>query len=413
MALKIIIVGGGIGGLAAAAYLRPHHDVIVLERGQLDFTIDDYGLSIVSNAFNLLQKAGIKVENLDTVVMTHVWIRNHLNEEIQTINFDTRSRYSGAPSVLAKRFKLQRELLRLAIGEEFPGNPAKIVESAFVTQVDPDMGRVQLADSRSFQGDLIIGADGINSIVRSAVLQNHGGSTLNPMQTHDLLLFMTSVPVEAIKSIPSLAYLANPTEQAGLATIYPSEGPQSKKRILIYNVSPSQLQVRGYTTEQEFANQFDKEKTSILKDIPARRVVQEFSQDFTETLVGLFQHERIDAWRVRDIKPIDRWTRGKVVLIGDAAHAVTPHAGQGCNITIEDSEALGYLLKDATSAADVSVALDRFVGLRKDRAEYVGRRSREQGNIPSEDDKGKVPIDLEIFRKTIYGYQGAEQALKV
>ncbi|KAH8662474.1 hypothetical protein BX600DRAFT_437867 [Xylariales sp. PMI_506] len=416
MGLKIIIVGGGLGGLAAAGYLRAEHDVTVLERTQLDLNANDYGLSIVSNAFNLLQKAGVRFENLDTVVMTHVWIRDHLNQEMQTINFDTRSKFGGAPSVLVKRAKLQGELLRFATSRDFPGEPAKILESAKVAHVDPEAGRVQLEDGRSFEGDLIVGADGINSVVRSFIPQEKGAD--NPVRTHDLLLFMTGVPVEVVRCIPSLSYLANPTEQAGLATIYTAEGPQSKKRMLIYNVSPTQIQVLGYTREQEFAARFDEAKTSIIKNIPASRVAREFAPDFDASLVGLFGHAPVDAWRIRDITPIDTWTRGRALLIGDAAHAVTPHAGQGCNITIEDAEALGFLLRgvgsssSSATAAGVAAALKKFVALRRDRAHYVGRRSREQGNISSDDDRIRGPIGPEAFRKVIYGYQGAEQALQ-
>lgn len=408
MPLKIIIVGGGVGGLAAASYLRAHHQVTVLERSQYNSNSDDYGLSVVANAFGLLQKAGVSLDNLDTVVMTHIWARNHKNEEIRTIHFDTRSRFGGAPSVLAKRAKLQDELIRLATSPEFPGGPAEIVHGARVTDMDVDSGKVTLKDGSMLEGDLIVGADGIGSIVRSVICQ---GDTIPPApQTHDLLLFMTKVPLEAIQKDPDLAFLAEPTKQAGLTTCYPPEGPQAKKRMLMYHISPRELQVLGYTTEKEFAEKFDAAKTSIIKDIASSRVVDEFSPDFPKSFVNLFTHDSIDAWRIRDVPPIERWSRGKAVLIGDAAHAVTPHAGQGCNITIEDAEALGYVLRGVQSPAEIPAALEKFVVLRKPRAELVARRSRELGNIQSDDDKTQVPITQEAFARTIYGYRGAEIA---
>ncbi|KAI0125365.1 hypothetical protein BJ170DRAFT_686229 [Xylariales sp. AK1849] len=403
---------GGIGGLAAAGYFRAQHNVTVLERSQLDFSKadDDYGLSVVANAFGLLQKAGVRFENLDTVVMTHIWVRNHQNEEVKTVSFDTRSRFGGAPSVLAKRARIQSELLRLATSLEFPGKPVNIIRGARVTQVDVVAGKVVVEGGRMLEGDLIIGADGLNSLVRSAVFQ---GSNIQPTtQTHDLMLFMTQVPLKAIQAIPDLAYLADPKTAAGLASCDTAEGPEGKKRILIYNVSPRELQVLGYTTLKEFAEKFDSAKASIIKDIPTSRVVEEFAPDFSSSLVDLFKLSRIDAWKILDISPIDQWFRGKALLIGDAAHAVTPHAGQGCNITIEDAEALGHLLKGVDSAEKTTAALERFVSLRRDRAHYVSTRSRELGYIQTDEEKSKGPIGPEAFAKTIYGYEGAEDALK-
>ncbi|KAK9772853.1 putative FAD-binding domain-containing protein [Seiridium cardinale] len=409
MPLKIIIVGGGIGGLAAAGYLRAHHQVTVLERSKLNSSTEDYGLSVVANAFGLLQKAGVNHENLDTVFMTHIWARNHVNEEMRTIHFDTRSRFGGAPSVLVKRAKIQAELVRLATSSEFPGEPALIREGARVSGLDIDGGKVMLEDGSTVEGDLIVGADGIGSIVRSAIFD--GEASAPAPQTHDLLLFMTKASIQDIRSDPELAFLAEPTKQAGLTTCYPPEGPQAKKRMLMYHVSPFELQVLGYTTEKEFADQFESGKTTIIKDVPASRVVDEFSTGFPRSFVNLFRHGSIDAWRIRDVPPIQRWARGKAVLIGDAAHAVTPHAGQGCNITIEDAEALGYVLRDVHSPTEIAPAIEKFVGLRKERAQYVARRSRELGNIQSEDDKSYGPIGPEAFSKIIYSYQGAEAAL--
>ncbi|KAI1635402.1 hypothetical protein F4809DRAFT_453525 [Biscogniauxia mediterranea] len=404
MPLKIVICGGGIGGLSAAGYLRAQHDVTVLERGNLDFATNDYGLSIVSNAFTLLQKAGIKSENLDTVVMTHLWVRDHEGNEVNSTHFDTRPRFGGAPSVLVKRAKLQEELMRFATSNEFPGTPAKIIQNAKVARVDSVAGKVWTDDDQVYEADLIIGADGINSAVRSSVFPGKGTP-----RSHDLVAFITRVMIEDIKSEPTFAYLIDPTSQAGLSNA--QRGPHSKKRILLYHTSARDIQVLGYTSEGELAEKFDSQNTGIIKDIPTARVVEEFSSEFADNLVSLFRHGKIDAWRVRDIVPMDTWIHEKVVLIGDAAHAVTQHAGQGCNVTIEDAEALGHLLRDA-SPEDIPAVLKKFMSLRKDRVDLVARRSRQLGNIQSEEDKAKDPISGEEFAKAMYGYQGVEQFLK-
>ncbi|KAI6094025.1 FAD/NAD(P)-binding domain-containing protein [Hypoxylon rubiginosum] len=410
--LKIIIVGGGIGGLSAAGYLRAKHHVTVLERGTLDFTMNDYGLSIVSNAFNLLQRAGIKFENLDMVVMTHLWLRGSENEELVTKIFDTRARFGGAPSVLVKRAKLLKELWRFATSTtDFAGEPAEVVQNAKVTRVDALAGEVWTEDGRAFSGfDLVIGADGINSVVRSAVL---GGQDITAsIRNYDTLTFMAQLSVDDIRSDPDFAYLSDPTTQAGLCSAHANAGPQINKRILTYHTSAHGLQVVGYTSEKEFAEKFNSSRTAIIKDIPVSRVVEDFAPDFADGFVNLFRHSKVDAWRIRDVAPMDSWYSGKALLIGDAAHAVTPHAGQGSNITIEDAEALGYLLQDVESPDAIIPALQKFMQLRKARVDYVARRSRELGNIQTEDDKTKETITSEGFAREIYTYQGAEQSMR-
>ena len=67
---------------------------------------------------------------------------------------------------------------------------------------------------------------------------------------------------------------------------------------------------------------------------------------------------------LRDIDTCETWYYGKCVLIGDAVHAVTPHVGQGCNITIEDAEALAYLLKDIRPSDDLTAILEKFTSPR-------------------------------------------------
>ncbi|KAI2776837.1 FAD/NAD(P)-binding domain-containing protein [Daldinia loculata] len=409
MPLKIIICGSGIGGLSAAGYLRAKHHVTVLERGTLDFTVNDYGMSIVSNAFNLLQKAGINPGNLDMVVMTHVWTRTPNNEELKTTHFDTRARFGGAPSILVKRAKLQGELMRFATSTEFAGAPAEVIQNAKVTKVDTAAGKVWTEDGRLFEGDLIIGADGIHSVVRGAILGDEDIAA--SVKTYNTLAFMTQLSVEDIRSDPNFAYLSDPATQAGLANAHASSGPQVNKHILAYHTSLNSLQVLGYSSEKEFSEQFDSAKTAIIKDVAASRVIEEFATEFGEGFINLFRHNKIDAWRIRDVAAMDNWFSGKALLIGDAAHAVTPLAGQGSNMTIEDAEALGYLLRDVDSPDAIPDILQRFMSLRKDRVDFVRRRSHEIGGIREEGDEDRKPITPEEFARKIYTYQGVEQAL--
>jgi salicylate hydroxylase len=90
---------------------------------------------------------------------------------------------------------------------------------------------------------------------------------------------------------------------------------------------------------------------------------------------------RVDAtltWGLYDREPLTRWTQGRLCLLGDAAHPMLPHMGQGANQAIEDAMALATLLRGGSSA-DVPEALRRYEALRRDRTARVQRFSRTNG----------------------------------
>jgi salicylate hydroxylase len=90
---------------------------------------------------------------------------------------------------------------------------------------------------------------------------------------------------------------------------------------------------------------------------------------------------RVDTtftWGLYDREPLTRWTLGRLCLLGDAAHPMLPHLGQGANQAIEDAMALATLLRGA-SAADVPEALTRYETLRRDRTARIQQLSRTNG----------------------------------
>ena len=92
----------------------------------------------------------------------------------------------------------------------------------------------------------------------------------------------------------------------------------------------------------------------------------------------LSQIDTTFRWALSDRDPLPRWTNGRLALLGDAAHAMLPHMGQGANQAIEDGMALATLIRD-TDAADVTDVLVRYQALRRDHTARVQQGSRVNG----------------------------------
>jgi len=85
-------------------------------------------------------------------------------------------------------------------------------------------------------------------------------------------------------------------------------------------------------------------------------------------------------WGIYDHAPLKTWSTDRITLLGDAAHAVTPHLGQGANQAVEDAITLAVLLQDA-QAADIPMRLRRYEDLRIERTRQVHDGSREPGAL--------------------------------
>ena len=110
-------------------------------------------------------------------------------------------------------------------------------------------------------------------------------------------------------------------------------------------------------------------------------------------------------FRSYDRAPLPRWSSGRLTLLGDAAHPMLPHLGQGVNQALEDAVALATLLGASTSSAGVPRALAAYQGLRRDRTARVQMGSRRQG--AGWDSSGSQLID----RRWIYEYDAWAEAV--
>jgi salicylate hydroxylase len=120
-------------------------------------------------------------------------------------------------------------------------------------------------------------------------------------------------------------------------------------------------------------------------------------------------------WGLFDRKPLGAWCNGRLTLLGDAAHPMLPHLGQGANQAIEDGVALSILLEGRT-ARDVPAALRAYEELRRPRASMVQTESRRNGmrydsQYSSLEKRDEEIRNIAVLRKSLYDYD-VEQAAR-
>jgi len=120
-------------------------------------------------------------------------------------------------------------------------------------------------------------------------------------------------------------------------------------------------------------------------------------------------------WGLYDRRPLASWTKGRLALLGDAAHPMLPHLGQGANQAIEDGVALAVLLEHASSA-DVPDILPKYQKLRRARTDLVQAEARQNGlrydsKYESLEQRDREVANSAAFRKSLYDYDVEKAAI--
>ncbi|OLN83721.1 Salicylate hydroxylase 5 [Colletotrichum chlorophyti] len=170
--LRIAVVGGGIAGLASAAVLRQKHDVVVYDRDALDAPERGAGIGLGPNGTKMLKTAfQFRSENVKATVCDGSRTYDKDGNLVREMTGVTEP--FGSEWLLMHRRDLRDELLRLATGDAaklgISGPPAKVEHGVEVVGVDVDDGRVMFKDGSEVVADVVVGADGIHSTVRSAI----------------------------------------------------------------------------------------------------------------------------------------------------------------------------------------------------------------------------------------------------
>ncbi len=311
---RIVIVGGGIGGLCAArAVALAGHEPVVLERSPAGSTIGA-GLLLWPNAVHALdelQRGG--AVRAVAAAAQRTTFRDAAGRVLSQVHLDAVERRAGAPVLV-----VERPALHDALSDGLDVRNDATIRTA-------DAHGVILDSGERVDGDAVIGADGIGSVVRGYVCPqarpiDTGHTVIRGIADHDI----------------------------GAGQAYEAWGRDEL--------------VGGVALPAARSYWFYEGRTAAIdgQDPIAALNAQRWPEPFAAQVAGTAPQDVL-VNRILRLGPLRTWTRGTVALLGDAAHAMEPNIGQGAAQTIEDAEALLVALRagDALPAALAAYATAR------------------------------------------------------
>ncbi|KAH7150544.1 putative salicylate hydroxylase [Dactylonectria estremocensis] len=349
--LRFIIVGlEGIGGLAAALALsKAGHYVTVLEGAPKILEIGA-GIQVAPNMLRILdswdigkeaRQVGMKVEQVQV-------LRWQDGAKLSVTTVD----HGHGEQIVVHRGELHTSLLRAA-----KQSPHVVIrENSLVVDANLDHASVRLHTGELVTGDVLIGADGIKSMIRGKLL---GDSADVAIPTGDSV-FRLQLPREVMESDPTLIqYLDGNVVRRWI-------GPD--RHVVAYPVRNK----RTYNIAMAHPDRGGLDE-SWTRPGSREDMLQEFQGWHTDLvrMLELVPDEEILAWKLCSHPPLKTWVSQRSALIGDACHPMLPYVAQGAAQAVEDAAALGIIFSKVTTKKQITKALEIYERVRKERAETV------------------------------------------
>ena len=371
--MKILIVGAGIGGLVSALCLnKKGYEVEIYEQSEV---LSELG-------------AGVQLSPNATRVLDYLELTDDLKPHIfeprsfQFLNYKTEKIISkrelglkiqddfGFPNFDVHRADLQKVLLNKVEEEGI-----KINTNMKVIDVGNEENKAYIKiNEEKIKADIVIGADGIHSVVREKLFEKKESSFTGNVAWRML------IPVD---SLPRDLILPDTTVWLG-----------PKKHFVSYHVSGGKNLNCVCLVEQDgWTNESWSERGNI-EDL--REVYNGWNQTI-ETLLKIANPNTLYRWALHDRPPMKQWSKGRIILLGDAAHPMLPFLAQGAAMAIED----GAVLADCISSyKDNEKSLKYFEQIRRPRTSFVQLAARRNAKILH------LSGLAAFFRNIVMGYAG-------
>ncbi len=368
--MKVLIVGAGIGGSALALSLQKLGiDHLLLEQAPA-FGDVGAGIQLSPNGVRVLETLGLKEQlaRFCTVPDFHKYSVWDTGETILRTALMPRVREAYGYAY----YHAHRPDLIDALTNALDRRHLRLTTRIVAVGQDADVAWAEAEDGSRFEGDLLIGADGIHSLVREQVFRP------GPPRASGYVTWRGVVDSAAIADlqIPISAYV-DMGPRLSFVYYYVSGG-QRLNWLALGQADDRKRESWSQTASKEeviaaFDGWYDRPK----------RLIEATDQPFVTALY--------------DREPLETWVSGRIALMGDAAHAMLPYHAQGAVQSIEDAWVLARTLE--LSADNLTRALERFESLRYARANLMVQQSRSAERWYHLDNPDEVAARNERFRR--------------
>lgn len=349
--LTIGIAGGGVGGLAAAIALRAQgHDVTVFEQAK-GFSRVGADINLTPNVVRAIDGLGAGAAIRErgaqpTFRISRDWDTGQETSRLGMSNI-AEQQY-GAPQVTIHRADIIG-----ALAERFPIGNIQFGKRIQTLSQDDRGVHLQFEDGAGATFDVVVGADGIHSRVRTALFGEE-----YPRFT-GVVSFRSVVPTERVKHVPEIEAFTKwwgPNPQSQIVTFPLNQG---RETFIFATTGQESWTEESWTSEGDV-----NELRGFYKDFhPDARALLDACDSTLKS--ALYERE-----------PLQRWSVGTVTLLGDACHPMLPFMAQGAGMAIEDAVVLGRALAGAGNREQAAKALLAYENARKERTAKIQIGSR-------------------------------------
>jgi len=386
----VLIIGGGVAGPALALFLN--------KAGITSTVYEAYGashgvgggLGLAPNGMNVIAALGLadKLKARGSPA-PESFIRDERGRLLARIS-------NGGVKYGEPQMSMMRSDVYAVLADEMRARKIPVHYGKRLERIEYAVGGEKIiarfSDGGQAEGDLLVGADGVHSQTRREIMPDAPQPEFVGITGIGGTVSLSDMPELSMQDTRSFTFTFGPVGFFGYC------GGSVGEEMWWANLP----------REQPYS---EAELVSLSSEVLRPMLLERFT-DYYEPIPSLISRTRdIIALNIFDIQSLPSWHAGRVMLIGDAAHAVSPNSGQGASLALEDAMYLAKLLRDCGS--DYRAAFVRFEHDRKPRVERIvaaGRRAASDKEIVSPL-KSKIRNFMIAMMLRFIGIPGIEQAI--